>query len=363
MMNGIPRSSINRYFQVTDVVVAHNTWVDTASPWQIGVGANTDQAEVLPASEIRSLPPARTLFANNVIYNSEGDDTPILRVDSIDGIEFRSNVIDNQGVPFEGVEGLMERDLSYEALSDDVRVPTDGVASVEVYAGFEFDRIARDVFGQPRGERNAVGATNGTHPDAVDLLDSSRYGPAGTSPRPPAPPPRPSACAPPLSWRRPSPAPRAVTSWSSRRARTRSSRPCRSTRSSPSARRTRTTGPSIRYAGEAGTPAFEMNPGGHLRAGVGRARRRRGDLRVRAAPERHVEPVHAGGRGRRDLRLRHRAQGAQALVRRPRPVRVRPDPRRGERPGALGRGRRPGRLQRRGRNHHRQPVRAASAGT
>ena len=31
----IPKSSLNRYKQVTDAVVAYNTWVDCRSPFQI----------------------------------------------------------------------------------------------------------------------------------------------------------------------------------------------------------------------------------------------------------------------------------------------------------------------------------------
>ncbi|MCL4163676.1 UNVERIFIED_CONTAM: hypothetical protein GTU68_009603, partial [Idotea baltica] len=43
VMNGIKRPAINRYIQVTDVVVAYNTWVNCISPWQFGVGSNVDQ--------------------------------------------------------------------------------------------------------------------------------------------------------------------------------------------------------------------------------------------------------------------------------------------------------------------------------
>ncbi|MEQ9303952.1 MAG: chondroitinase-B domain-containing protein, partial [Marinoscillum sp.] len=78
MMNGIERPAVNRYFQVTDVVVAYNTWVNCRSPWQFGVGSNIDQKDVLPPSEIRSETPVRTLIANNVIYNAQGDDMPIV---------------------------------------------------------------------------------------------------------------------------------------------------------------------------------------------------------------------------------------------------------------------------------------------
>src|SRR5690606_17396096 len=43
IMNGIPKSPLNRYNQVTDVVVAHNTWVNSPTPWHLSVGANADK--------------------------------------------------------------------------------------------------------------------------------------------------------------------------------------------------------------------------------------------------------------------------------------------------------------------------------
>ena len=265
MMNGIPRSSINRYFQVTDVVVAHNTWIRTPSPWQVGVGSNTDQAEVLPPSEIRSEPPTRTVLANNVIYNAEGDPSPIVRYDALDGIDFRSNVIDNQGVAFEGVDGLRPMDLSYTALGEHVWIPTSDLSGVDLYAGFEFDRIDRDLFGQPRAVHNAVGATNGTRPDVLALLDGD-YGPDWFDPSADEtgqPTTHPvgdtdalvravSAAAPgdaialaPGTYRLA--APLAIDKALTIRAADASDRP------------------TIRYAGAAATPAFELNPGGRLR--------------------------------------------------------------------------------------------------
>ncbi|MBT8292922.1 MAG: alginate lyase, partial [Eudoraea sp.] len=48
VMNGIPKSPLNRYNQVTDVVVAYNTYVNCDSPWQFGVGTNISQKDVLP---------------------------------------------------------------------------------------------------------------------------------------------------------------------------------------------------------------------------------------------------------------------------------------------------------------------------
>lgn len=177
VMNGIPRPAINRYIQVTDVVVAYNTWVNCSSPWQFGVGSNVDQKDVLPASEIRSETPIRTLVANNIIYNTEGDDLPIIRYDSIDGIDFKSNVINNQGVRFEGVEGLETKDLSMSELEENVWVPSTDLSDVDVYYGFEFDQITKDLLGNSRTEDNTIGAVNGTNVQPPNIMDLSQYGP------------------------------------------------------------------------------------------------------------------------------------------------------------------------------------------
>lgn len=178
VMNGIRRSPLNRYIQVTDVVVAHNTWINCTSPWQFGVGSNVDQKDVLPPSEIRSETPIRTLVANNIIYNSEGDQMPILRYDSIDGIDFKSNVINNQGTDFKGVEGLEERDFILTELEENVWVPSADLSDVDVHIGFEFDQINKDLFGNSRASNNSIGATNGAGREKPNIMDLSQYGPA-----------------------------------------------------------------------------------------------------------------------------------------------------------------------------------------
>ena len=105
-MNGIPKSPLNRYNQVTDVVVAHNTWINCKSPWHFGVGTNISQKDVLPPSEIRSATPIRTIVANNVIYNEKGDEQPIVAHDKIGGITFKNNLINNQNTSFEKINGI-----------------------------------------------------------------------------------------------------------------------------------------------------------------------------------------------------------------------------------------------------------------
>ena len=126
-MNGIPKSPLNRYIQVTDVVVAYNSWVNCTSPWQFGVGSNVDQKDILPASEIRSERPIRTIVANNLIYNDKSDKQPIIAHDSLDGIYFKSNLINNQGCSFKHDSAFKQEDFSVSALEENILIPTNSL--------------------------------------------------------------------------------------------------------------------------------------------------------------------------------------------------------------------------------------------
>lgn len=184
VMNGIPRSSINRYIQVTDVNVAYNTFVNCVSPLQFGVGSNVDQKDVLPPSEIRSLTPIRTLVANNIIYNDQGDRLPIFRHDSIDGVDFKSNVINNQGVTFRGVEGLEVKKFSLTELEKNIWVPSSDLSEIAPYYGFEFDQIDKDIFGNDRSVNNSIGAAIPKSSQSSNIMDQSKYGPDWYNPSP-----------------------------------------------------------------------------------------------------------------------------------------------------------------------------------
>ncbi|MDX1702293.1 MAG: chondroitinase-B domain-containing protein, partial [Melioribacteraceae bacterium] len=177
VMNGIPKSPLNRYNQVTDVVVAYNSYINCDSPWQFGVGQNLSQKDVLPASEIRSARPIRTTVANNIIFNKKGDENPIIEHDKADGVTFKSNVINNQGVEFEAKEGLEILTFDLNQFADDLYTASTSI-DVEPYNGFDFDKIENDLLGNSRANNNAIGAI--LTPDAKDpnILDKSKYGPS-----------------------------------------------------------------------------------------------------------------------------------------------------------------------------------------
>ena len=177
VMNGIPKSPLNRYNQVTDVVVAYNTYINCDSPWQFGVGQNLSQKDVLPASEIRSARPIRTIIANNLIYNDKGDSSPIIEHDKSDSIVFKSNAINNKGVDFKAYDGLEPVNFDVNKIGAYILTPSSKI-NIEPYQGFEFEKISKDLVGNSRANNNSIGAFTNTDSKDPEILDWSKYGPS-----------------------------------------------------------------------------------------------------------------------------------------------------------------------------------------
>jgi len=177
VMNGIPKSPLNRYNQVTDVVVAYNTYVNCSSPWQFGVGQNLAQSDVLPKSEIRSARAIRTTVANNIVYNEKGLENIIVENDKADGVLFKNNIVDNQGVEFNGFNGgIVEMALELKKVSDNILIPTGIPNDFKAYNGFDFNTIEQDLFGNSRKDSKSIGAVVGVDVENPNILDKSKCG-------------------------------------------------------------------------------------------------------------------------------------------------------------------------------------------
>ena len=177
VMNGIPKSPLNRYNQVTDVVVAYNTYVNCSSPWQFGVGTNIAQAKVLPKSEIRSARAIRTTVSNNIIYNEKGLESIVVENDKADGVAFMKNIINNQGVAFKDFNGgLIEASLDLKKISDNIYIPTGIPNDFEAFNGFDFNTIETDLLRVSRKDNNSIGAIIGKDVFNPNILDKSKYG-------------------------------------------------------------------------------------------------------------------------------------------------------------------------------------------
>ncbi|WP_339721926.1 chondroitinase-B domain-containing protein [uncultured Paraglaciecola sp.] len=174
VMNGIPKSPLNRYNQVTDTVVAYNSWIESPTPWYFSVGSNVDQSAVLPKSEIRSARPIRTLFANNLIYNSAKAEYPIYHYDKVDGVTFKNNISNHDNKTDVQSDGIVKQALIMKTISDGFLVPSTNHS--EVYNGFDFDKIETDLFGAKRASNQAVGATISPLSKNSVLVDKTKYG-------------------------------------------------------------------------------------------------------------------------------------------------------------------------------------------
>lgn len=174
IMNGIPKSPLNRYNQVTDVVVAYNSFVDCKSPWQFSVGANTDKSDVLPASEIRSARPERMMVANNLIFNHEADEYPIKNYNKVDGVTFKNNFLNSENKSEVQSDGIVTTGIDMAKLSDWLYVPTEN--NTDIYSGFDFETIKTDLFGNSRAKNSAIGAIVLPVDESKSVINKKLYG-------------------------------------------------------------------------------------------------------------------------------------------------------------------------------------------
>lgn len=177
VMNGIPKSPQNRYNQVTDVVIAYNSFIENKTPLHFGVGANLSQAEVLPPSEIRSARAARTVVANNMVYTTEKDYALLKEYDSITGVNFKNNRVNVKITNTAYSEGFNQEAFDLTTYDDTAIFASPVAPQEDVYMGYGFDAIKTDLAGTKREDANAVGALLSTS-NPKNLLDLSNYGPA-----------------------------------------------------------------------------------------------------------------------------------------------------------------------------------------
>jgi poly(beta-D-mannuronate) lyase len=145
IMNGVPNSPLNRYFQVKRAVVAFNTFVDNAHTMNVGGGKD---------SEV-SLPPLDCLVANNVVQALSSPlitltDTPI-------NMTWQGNIFFGATLGLTQPQGIAMINPQLALSADGLWRPT---ASSPVVNGAEgsFPYVTLDMDGQPRDGQFDVGA-------------------------------------------------------------------------------------------------------------------------------------------------------------------------------------------------------------
>ena len=177
VMNGIPKSPLNRYNQVTDVVIAHNTWLDCISPLQFSVGSNVNKSDVLPKSEIRSALPIRTTVANNLIYNSKTVSKAIVKYyDTPGDVNFQCNHASG-GNGIDGLDGFIKSEMNVSNEQSSVPFVELADSNTKMFDGFDFVTIKNDIFSNNR-DANKAGAICAVKDEKYKVIDIDKYGPS-----------------------------------------------------------------------------------------------------------------------------------------------------------------------------------------
>ena len=143
VVNGVPNSPLNRYFQVKDAVVAFNTFVDVEETFVIGAGKSSEQ----------SLAPDGLQVANNLVVTRNG---PIIEYEDAPlNITYASNVFFGAESGIGQVDGILIAD---PALVFDQEVWRPSSTSVAVGSATAIDFVTHDIDGQERDGLPDIGA-------------------------------------------------------------------------------------------------------------------------------------------------------------------------------------------------------------
>ena len=143
VVNGVPNSPLNRYFQVKDAVVAFNTFVDVEETFVIGAGKSSEQ----------SLAPDGLQVANNLVVTRNG---PIIEYEDAPlNITYASNVFFGAESGIGPVDGILIAD---PALVFDQDVWRPSSTSVAVGSATAIDFVTHDIDGQERDGLPDIGA-------------------------------------------------------------------------------------------------------------------------------------------------------------------------------------------------------------
>lgn len=143
IMNGIINSPANRYVQVTDAVIANNTFMECA-PVSFCEGSDAE----------RTLPPDNVLLFNNLFYNTR--DTVLYNIyDDIKGFTFTGNEVnrDNKNKVISDLDAYIEKKEQRLTKINDVVVPISqvkgAVALSNELAKTSYDRLGKTLSTKP----------------------------------------------------------------------------------------------------------------------------------------------------------------------------------------------------------------------
>lgn len=144
MMNGVPNSPLNRYFQVKNPVVAFNTFVNCNETFVFGYGQDSEL----------SLPPIDGTIANNLVLSTN----PVITiVDEPENFTWEGNIFQGSELGMEIPSGVTIADPKLELASDNLWRPATGSPAIGSAVG-TYDYVTDDMDGHSRPEIKDAGA-------------------------------------------------------------------------------------------------------------------------------------------------------------------------------------------------------------
>ena len=171
VMNGVPDSPLNRYFQVDNAMIVHNSIIDSD---HIELAAGSDKE--------RSATPVNSVFGSNLIHNEDGRNIITVH-DDISGIDFRANALNGvEDSPLS--DGFDNSGIELRRADNGLLYPVDdALADVGVSRDLQvLDRTSTGVSWYPKpGADNRFGAgeTIGIDPGLDSLTDAAADASAG----------------------------------------------------------------------------------------------------------------------------------------------------------------------------------------
>jgi poly(beta-D-mannuronate) lyase len=145
IMNGVPNSPLNRYFQVKRALVVFNTFVDTRYTFNIGAGKDSEL----------TLPPDSCIIANNLVYTTSG---PIITYSDIPTRHsWMGNIIYGASLGITQPTGISVMNPQLAVSPDGLWRPGQSSPVIDASQG-SFPFITTDMDGQLRDAKPDIGA-------------------------------------------------------------------------------------------------------------------------------------------------------------------------------------------------------------
>jgi poly(beta-D-mannuronate) lyase len=168
MMNGIPNSPLNAYFQVQRAIVAFNTFVDCRETFVLGLASDNPEGGTLP--------PKDCTIANNLIV---GREAPLVRyATQPDQLHWEANHFHGAELGIPDTPGLHSADPKLDRAEDGLMRPGK-TSPVRGSAAATFVFVEDDIDGHLRGSQPDIGCDQASSaPPQRRPLTASEVGPS-----------------------------------------------------------------------------------------------------------------------------------------------------------------------------------------